>query len=942
LVVALNFSLWLPIEESSRVQDWVNVGRIVDVRGGEASPISSGPTDVTLAREQLEGLPLVNGRTVQAALALVPGVVVTENNGNLAQFTGVGQRRFSNRLTIDGFHADLAVDALGPGIGQAGSGALPVVSTLGGTQVLVPQDAIEVFRVQTVGVSPEQRSTPGVQTSILTRSGTDRPTSSVFGQWRPDALAARDFFENAGQIPSRKADMEIVGASLGGPLVRGRLFGFGVGEGQWIDRPVTTTIRAPTQAARDGASPLARELLSAYPVANGRDVGSGLGEYTHEFASRSRLSSVSLRLDGNVSSRDRVFVRVQKGASQGDGINGIFPAMTFKNTEATSTTIATSGWSRVFTTWTQDLRANLTRNVGRTIATQADGLGTGPLPTELFLPSAASEQDVSIRVSLFPGSNGSLLFAGPLNRAGQQQLAASDSVGWIHGGHEIRAGIELQRVSAESTPPPIVLTYAFAGVSDLNQGRVRQVIIQRQSPARADRVSWSGYAQDAWRISPRLSLDVGVRYSVRPAPEAVGTLRPELVEYDSLPAAIPRLADEPLWKTAWANLAPQVAGAYQLRQSSDWGTRLRGSWGLAFDELSAPGGVPFGRGEAYSSASFLGGTAFPLPPGALGNAIPLASANDRFAIASDLRTPRTYDWQLAVDQALGRTQRLGIAYVGTAGRNLVYWSGYNIAVAPIYGYSSDGRSDYDALLVEYVTRGSRGLQGRVAYTWSHAIDNDSGEDVEQNLPTRLAPAPENRGSADFDRRHLLHVNASYQLPSFDPSWLGGAAAGWQVAVVGTVQSGAPINVVAPVNSQIGLVFLRPNLAPGLPVWIADKTVPSGRRLNPAAFLVPTGVQQGTLGRNSLRASALRQVDVACSKGWTARGVRVELRLDVFNVLNAANFGGPENHIGDLNFGRPLRSYADSLGTGTLARGGLTPMQQAGGPRAIQLSVKLRR
>src|SRR5262249_47277211 len=145
------------------------------------------------------------------------------------------------------------------------------------------------------------------------------------------------------------------------------------------------------------------------------------------------------------------------------------------------------------------------------------------------------------------------------------------------------------------------LTYAFGGIADLELGRVRQVVSSHQLPARSERASWSVFAQNTWRATRRLSIDFGARYTIRPSPSSLTSTLPELVDYNSLPSAISRPARGRLWNTAWENLAPQVAVVYTLRAGSEWGTRLRSSWGISFDDLSAPGSIPFGRGEAYTS-----------------------------------------------------------------------------------------------------------------------------------------------------------------------------------------------------------------------------------------------------------------------------------------------------------------------------------------------------
>jgi hypothetical protein len=99
--------------------------------------------------------------------------------------------------------------------------------------------------------------------------------------------------------------------------------------------------------------------------------------------------------------------------------------------------------------------------------------------------------------------------------------------------------------------------------------------------------------------------------------------------------------------------------------------------------------------------------------------------------------------------------------------------------------------------------------------------------------------------------------------------------------------------------------------------------------------------RGTLGRNALRAAPLRQLDVALSRRFSLAGrVTLQTRVDAFNVLNVVNPAAPEARLTFANFGRPEQTRADALGTGSLTRGGLTPVHQLGGPRSIQFGVRV--
>jgi hypothetical protein len=420
-------------------------------------------------------------------------------------------------------------------------------------------------------------------------------------------------------------------------------------------------------------------------------------------------------------------------------------------------------------------------------------------------------------------------------------------------------------------------------------------------------------------------------------------VHPLLLDFAALPGFRTLPEGSRLWKTSWTDFAPQVAATYQLSNAPGRETSLRAGWSLVFDEITSPGANAIGAGAPYVSRWNLQSQALPLTDEALSATPPApfsaSDQNDYYAFDSGLRSPRTRQWQVTLDQALGSMQRIGLAYVGAAAAYLPYWHAYSFVetgALHVNAFSDDGRSDYHALLAQYVRRLSGGLQGSLSYTWSHAIDLDSADTLIALPPPSLVPPSSNRGSADFDRRHVLHATASYRLPGHRaPEWLRPIVSDWQVDVAAMYRSGRPVTVTLD-NS---IYNLRPDLVENVPLWIPDSTSPTGQILNRSAFAEFTGLRQGTAGRNTLRSSPLRQVDLSISRFVRVGERRLTLRVDAFNVLNVPSFGSPRAALNSPTFGRPLQSYADALGTGTLTGGGLMPVQQVGGPRSIQISLR---
>ena len=134
---------------------------------------------------------------------------------------------------------------------------------------------------------------------------------------------------------------------------------------------------------------------------------------------------------------------------------------------------------------------------------------------------------------------------------------------------------------------------------------------------------------------------------------------------------------------------------------------------------------------------------------------------------SSLKAPRVWEWNTAIEQAIGKDQTLTLTYAGSAGRKLLYAVGYPIVTGNIYSvsYTDDsGSSSYHALQVQYERRLIHGIAASMGYTWSHSIDTNSS-DTTAYVPGVFDPPSSNRGDSDFDIRQSLHGGFSWNLPA---------------------------------------------------------------------------------------------------------------------------------------------------------------------------------
>jgi hypothetical protein len=253
-------------------------------------------------------------------------------------------------------------------------------------------------------------------------------------------------------------------------------------------------------------------------------------------------------------------------------------------------------------------------------------------------------------------------------------------------------------------------------------------------------------------------------------------------------------------------------------------------------------------------------------------------------------------------------------------------------------------SSYNALQVQYRHRLTHGLQALVSYTWGHSIDDASFDSNFLNTPPG-ASAVSDRGPSDYDIRHTFAGAVSYYIPGPRGGRWKPLLENWSVNTIIYARSAPPVNVVTG-NNPYPLSYLsgaqsvqRPNVVPGVPWYLSDPTAPGGWIINQAAFTVPVS-GQGDLGRNALRGFNVSQVDFTLQRLFKlSERFSLQTSADFFNIFNHPNFGAPINYMTSPQFGQSTQMLNAWLGSGGQS-GGLNPLYQIGGPRSIQLALKL--
>jgi hypothetical protein len=229
---------------------------------------------------------------------------------------------------------------------------------------------------------------------------------------------------------------------------------------------------------------------------------------------------------------------------------------------------------------------------------------------------------------------------------------------------------------------------------------------------------------------------------------------------------------------------------------------------------------------------------------------------------------------------------------------------------------------------------SGGLEGLFNYCWAHSLDNASN-DVDAALPSNIISAARDYAASDFDVRQSFSAAVTYTLPALASRATHVLTQGWSLNSIVVVRTGFPFNAILLFLSpdQGGYANTRPDLVPGQPFYIAAENAPGGKSVNPNAFLIPPTVRQGTEGRNDVPGFGLTQVDLSASRKFPLTdGVSLDFRMDAFNALNHPNFVNPRAF--------PQYDLWTSYETLNQSLGGLNPLFQEGGPRSLQISLKL--
>ncbi|WP_213804690.1 TonB-dependent receptor [Granulicella sp. dw_53] len=935
----------------------LHAGGTSEVVTVDASGLEINTTDATVStvidRQFVNNIPL-NGRSFQSLLTAVPGVSVVPSSGpgNSGEFTVNGQRTEGNYFTVDGVAANTGASPSGIGFGGGFSGTTPNQTVLGTTQSLLSVDALQEFRATTSSFSAECGRTPGGQFSIVSRSGTSQLHGTAYDYLRNDALDANNTFNKRNGLPRIAERQNDFGGTVGGPvwiphLYNGRekTFFFFSYEGLRLRTPVAAALTGvPNLTIRQdpAISAQLRKIFNSYPVPNGPDRGNGLATFTAGYSSPSKLDASSLRLDHSFSERFKIFGRAAYTPS----------SITTRDSGDLATVTASKGKTRLITLGatnifsalaTNDLRFNLTANDADT-AQSSDNFG-GATPFALTdLPGFVDPTRSTFIFNFFYDIRARMYIAPAATR--QRQINVVDTFSTALGRHSLRFGVDYRRLITSESRPQL---YEFAYVTALSQiysNSMSGIVAQKYSAAmRPVYQNYSAFAQDEWKVTPRLNLSMGLRWDVNPAPHDDAGNDPYGVTTANPATAQVAAKGTKLWQTRYGNVAPRLGLAYQVHQGPGHETVLRLGGGLFFDvgTTNASNGY---SGLGASATITPSGIAFPLTQAQI-DAIPAPNTSAPYGASvyapnPRLNSPYSLQWNAAVEQALGQNQTLTLSYVASLGRQLClakqylpfYLGNTNFTPNAYLLLTNNGAaSNYNAFQVQFNRRLSHGLQALASYTWSHSIDDATNN---ASVFTQL------RSASDYDIRNNFQLAMTYDVPgSYGNPFAAAALKHWSFVTRVTARSALPIDLIG--FQQIGAgsalqVTYHPNVVPGAPIYLHDPTVPSGRRINPGAFTTATsgGVPvEGNSGRNSVRGYDAVEANVAVQRDFPIHErFGLLFRMEAFNVLNHPIYGAVYNNLSQTGL------FGTTSGTLNSQLGGLNSLYQTGGPRSMQAALKL--
>jgi hypothetical protein len=926
---------------------------------------------VPLGQNYIQTLPL-NGQNAESLVLMAPGISTSAGGVGDGGINANGLRSNTNYYTLDGVSLNTSVAAAGGGgrgggggFGGFGGGGGLVAPNAGASTDLINIDAMQEMNVQTASIAPEFGRSPGAQIAMTSRGGTSDFHGSVYYYFRNQRLDSDDWFANSLGLGRGKERENRPGGTLGGPLLKGKTFFFAQFDQLHLTAPFTVISDVPSVTTRTSTSAPLQPFLKAFPIPNGIALLDGAQQYQAVVSNPAKSESASLRLDQIINSKTTLFLRYSVSPSSSDrrGSDTVAPNMV--TYQSSHSDLVTAGLGKILANgMVNDLRVNYSRSTASSVSIMDNFGGAIPLTGAEVFPNGITSATGSFNLNMLGVAGYSY---GGHSANEQQQYNVVDSITKVVGNHHEKAGVDVRRILVTTDRVPYSENVSFNGISSnsfaLTSGSSLNAVINSSLPAvYPTYLNFSLYGQDTWRLTERTTVTYGLRWDVNPAPTAREGPKPFALSNNAIAGVT---QNDPIYPTKWWDIAPRFGLAYEMNTTPGFETMFRSGFGVFYDLGYGTTAGAF-SGAPYQSVTTVSEAQFPLLPIYL--AAPLLPPTRPYGqittAAIGLVTPLIYQWNATIEQHFGSGSVLSLGYAATRGQNLM-----RVQTTPQYSDAFDivsqatngATSSYNGMQVQFRKRLSDRFQTQLSYTWSHSIDTASNDGGGGGFLTLYGGGQ--KGSSDYDIRQNLSLSGSYRLPA--PGGLIGAPLRhWYLDFVETARTGLPFdlqtitsnasgavsvngttvstetNTNGDVNSTVGLFAqVRPDYN-GLPVWIPNPNVPGGQQLNILAFDIVTAVQQGNLGRNVLRGFGEQQLDLGLRRTIPiTERLALSLSAQAYNVFNHPNFANPSPlegaNLASPNFGVVTEMLNQAFG------GAVNSLFRSGGPRSIELAVRLR-
>ncbi len=989
----------LEVDQRAELNFTLQVGAVaerieVQAAAAQLNTVEASRGQVIENRRIIE-LPL-NGRNYNELALLSAGTVQPLGGSRYGGFSSGGMRVTQNNFMLDGVDNN--------GIELAGAQRR--------SEMVQPSiDAIQEFKVQTNAYAAEYGRAMGSVVNATTKSGTNDLHGTVFEFLRNEKLDAKNFFDPPDR-PKPPFKRNQYGFAVGGPVIipglfdgRNRAFFFGDYEGTRIRVTNTNTSTIATAAMRTGdfsellaqrrvsildpmtnanfpgnvipaarLDRVARTLVELYPAPTNASV---VSNFLYQSPANQDVGKYDIRADANLGSLDTISWRISRqnatipaplalpppaygGGALDSGVDGVNTGASWNHIWSPNLIMSIRGaWNYGYFERDSPAQAQgefLNRKYGIRAGTDLAG--------------GFSQMNITGYQALGTGA------FNPVQRDSQNRQLTGDAT-WTRGKHAVKFGSSLLRsqnniynINNELGGPfQFNGRYTRDGMADFLLGMASQFTWSTRTQVNLRSWHNGAFVQDDWKITPDLTLNLGVRYEIV-LPFIDKRDRMGIFDAWTDPNR-PRLIfagaegkdryNRALFSTDTNNFMPRIGFAYKLGDK----TVIRSGYGIYYGYLEPYGDAeyllgnpPYAYGVTLTSSATV--PALLLQQGPAAGALELARATGLSFIAYQRETEmgHAHQWNFNIQRELGRDWLFEAGYSGSRGIHLLRRYDDNFSppgpgnlndkrryrsiaipnttivaspLGPIYGYHHDGSSIYHALETKAEKRFSSGFTLLASYSFSKAIGNTCGNAAAGNTAgcgfQDLRNLSVERSVDNQDQPHRFVASGLHELPfgrgrrwgSAMPRFLDGIAGGWAIGSIVLYSSGLPYSPTVqgnPANTGTHDVVNRPNIVGD--VGSGPRTLE--RDFNIAAFVPNASNTVGNAGRNILRGRSFFNWDFSAHKDFPLHErLKLQFRFEAFAFTNTPRFGQAGAVVGTAAFGR---------------------ISSAGTPRNLQFALKL--